>query len=460
MIELSIRDLLKICGGRLLAGNENRQFRGVCTDSRKLTPGQLFFALRGERFDGHEFITRAFKKGAAGAVVGREVEVPFRDGCLVMVDNPLLCLQRLAAWWRRRFDIPVIGVTGSSGKTTTKDILAGILTSLGKVHKTEGNYNNEIGLPLILLGLDDSHKVCVVEMAMRGLGEIALLCEIARPTGGIITNIGLAHYEKLGSRENIARAKGELAESLPREGFLMLNSEDEWSSFIAEMTSTRVVYYGMGEEAQIRAREVQFTSQGTVFKLEAGETSGVIRSPLLGKHNVYNCLGAIGAAIQLGVSLDQIQEGLDNISLTKMRLEKISGNRGSTIINDTYNANPDSMKASLGVLKYFNSKRSIAVLGDMLELGEIAAEEHRGVGKEVARAGIDFLVTVGNLANYIAEAASEMGMPRDNIFIACSNGEAASFLRRIIGPGDVVLVKGSRAMGMEEIVRALTDSGS
>ncbi|HBT20115.1 MAG TPA: UDP-N-acetylmuramoyl-tripeptide--D-alanyl-D-alanine ligase [Peptococcaceae bacterium] len=459
MIELKVSELAEVCGGKLIGGNMQTSFKGVCTDSRKIEPGQLFFALKGENFDGHDFVYQAFLRGAAAAVVHKSVKGIPEGKCVVMVEDTLLALQKLAAWWRKQFDIPVIGVTGSSGKTTTKDILAGILASSGEVCSTKGNLNNHIGLPLVLLGLSRSCRFCVLEMAMRGLGEIAQLCEIAAPTGGIITNIGLAHYERLGSQENIARAKGELAQSLPEEGFLLLNSEDPWSSFIRRLTSAEVIYYGMRDNAHIRAEKVKFTPWGSSFLLVTDSFSGTLDLPLPGKHNLYNCLAAVGAAVQLGLNLEEIRQGLKRINLTKMRLEHLKGIKDTVVINDAYNANPDSMKASLKVLRDFSGNRKIAVLGDMLELGEIAVKEHIEVGRETADLGIDYLITVGKLARNIAQGAADVGMSREKIFCASNNEEAVEMIKKIIVPGDVILVKGSRAMGMEEIVNALRDAG-
>ncbi|NLO88973.1 MAG: UDP-N-acetylmuramoyl-tripeptide--D-alanyl-D-alanine ligase [Clostridia bacterium] len=458
MIELRVKELAEICGGKLVWGDGETSFRGVSIDSRKIEPGQVFFALRGENFDGQDFVEQVFEKGAAAAVVLKDFKGNARGKCLVQVEDTLSALQRLAAWWRRKFDIPVIGITGSSGKTTTKDILAGILSTSGEVCRTRGNLNNHIGLPLVLLELSRSCRFCVVEMAMRGLGEIAQLCEIAAPTGGIITNIGVAHYERLGSRENIARAKGELAQSLPQEGFLLLNSEDEWSSLIGSLTSAEVIYYGMGNIARIRAEKVQCEPWGSSFVLVSDKVSGPLELPIPGKHNLYNCLAAVGAALQLGLGLEEIQQGLNQIHLTKMRLEILKGIRDTTIINDAYNANPDSMKASLRVLKDFSGNRRIAVLGDMLELGVIAVKEHREVGREAVHLGIDYLITVGELAEYIAQGAMDAGLPEKNVFCVSDKGQAAERLKRIVAPGDVILVKGSRAMGMEEIVNALKDA--
>ncbi|NLJ99900.1 MAG: UDP-N-acetylmuramoyl-tripeptide--D-alanyl-D-alanine ligase, partial [Clostridia bacterium] len=282
MIELTLNEFLRISEGELISGYKDVLFKGVSTDTRDLTPGEAFFALKGENFDGHDFVQEAFNNGAAVAVVEQSIGHISEDYPIIKVGSTLQALQKLAEWWRRRFDIPVIGITGSSGKTTTKDILSSILEVKMNVHKTWGNFNNEIGVPLTLLGLDNHHDVCVVEMAMRGLGEIWELCGIAYPTMGIITNIGSAHYERLGSMENIAKAKGELARSIPQGGLVMLNGDDRWSSYIAVITAGRVMSYGFGEGAQLRARKIKSTSTGTIFTFDYQNGSHAMRLPLLG----------------------------------------------------------------------------------------------------------------------------------------------------------------------------------
>lgn len=453
MVSIRASELAAVCGG-VVVRDSGECLSGASIDSRTLQPGNVFFALKGENFDGHDFIDEAFNRGAAAAVVDRN-EAATRGGTVILVENTLAALQKLAEWWRGKFDIPVVAVTGSSGKTTTKDILASLLSAVAKVHFNTGNHNNEIGVPLTLLGLTKDHEVCVLEMGMRGLGEIAELCSIARPTAGIITNVGSTHFERLGSMRNIALAKGELAESLPKEGFIMLNGENEWSPFIRDRSLARSVFFGFGADAQVRALEVEFFPEYTEFSLKAFGMSRRLRLPLWGKHNVYNCLAAAGAYLLLGFPEEKLQEGLDNLTVTAMRLERVEGINGSTIINDTYNANPDSVISSLGVLRQIEGRRRLVVLGDMFELGSIAKAEHRRVGEAVARLKPDLLVTVGDLSRYIGEEAFARGMDKNKIFHRAGVEEAVEILEKYIDMGDVVLVKGSRGMRMERIVSGL-----
>lgn len=454
MEDIPAKELEKICGGVLYNSSLGLTPTGVSTDSRKVKPGDLFVALQGENCDGNEFVEDAFQSGASIALVSKKETIQTGKP-VILVDDTLAALQKLAAWWRMRFSIPVIGVTGSSGKTTTKDILTSLIAVVRTVHRSTGNFNNEIGVPLTLLGLRTDHQVCVLEMAMRNLGEIKALCDLAKPTGGVITNVGTTHFERLGSQENIARAKGELAASIPQEGFLLLNSDNQWFPFISEMTGARIISFGFGEKADIKAGDVDFHSEGTEFTLTAFGASQRIRLPLWGEHNVYNSLASAGVYLMLGFPPEALQEGFSKVSITKMRLEKTMGIRGSLIINDTYNANPGSMLASLEVLRQVGGRRTIAVLGDMLELGDIEVEEHKKVGAGVYEKGVDVLVTVGKLAEKISEEAVALGMDPRNVFHGGTVEEAEDFLLKSIKTKDVVLVKGSRGMKMERIVSAL-----
>lgn len=454
MPEFPINVLEGVCEGQLMNASGEEYISGVSIDSRKVKPGYLFVAIPGENFDGHDFAEAAFGAGAVCVLMSRTDLLPANRPVLLVKDT-LVALQKLASWWRQQFSLPIVGVTGSSGKTTTKDILSSLVSVGSKVHSNSGNFNNELGVPLTLLGLEQEHQVCVLEMAMRGPGEIAELCEIAKPTSGIITNVGMTHFERLGSEENIARAKGELAEAVPPEGFVVINADSKWHSFLSQMAKAETVSFGLRENAQVRAQDVDFDREGTAFTLKAFGHSQRLRSPLWGEHNVYNTLAAAAAYIMLGLPREGIQEGLSKVSITKMRLEKTVGANKSTIINDSYNANPSSMLASLEVLKQIGGSRTIAVLGDMFELGEIEVQEHRRVGAGVCQLGIDLLITVGELAANISEEAVACGMPKDRAFHMKDLKEAGDLLLKIIHSGDVVLVKGSRGMKMEGLVEAL-----
>lgn len=457
MLSLTLAELCRIVGGRLLQGDPGTAVQGVSTDSRRTGEGEVFFALRGPRFDGHDFVAEALSRGARAAVVARRPAAP-AEGALILVDDTLRALQALAGYHRQKvFPGELIGITGSSGKTTTKNLVAQVLEAKFKVLKTPGNFNNEIGLPLTLLQLTPEHQVAVVEMAMRGRGEIAALCRVARPTAGLITNIGTAHLGRLGSVENIARAKGELLAALPAEGWAVLNGDDEWCRRLAEELQVRAVFYGIEQPATVYARDISFRGwQGTEFKAVFPERTVTVRLPVLGKHNVLNSLAALATGYFLGIEAEAMAERLAQWPRESLRQEFLAGPRGSWIYNDAYNANPESTLAALSVLSQLPG-RKVAVLGDMLELGAGAAGLHRKVGRAAAAAGVSLLVTVGDLAREMAEGAREAGLPADRVFSFGEPREAALFLAAVLGPGDVVLLKGSRAVGMEQILETFKE---
>ncbi|NPV91490.1 MAG: UDP-N-acetylmuramoyl-tripeptide--D-alanyl-D-alanine ligase [Firmicutes bacterium] len=443
---------------------------GVSIDSRTVKPGDLFFALPGQRVDGHEYVESALKAGAVAAVVSRVPEGfdpgEKADSVLLEVKDVLTALQDLAAWNRQRYNIPVVGVTGSTGKTTTKDLISAVLSRRFKTLKTSGNYNNEIGLPLTLMQLDGTHQAAVIEMAMRGPGEIAYLCSIARPSIGLITNIGHTHEELLGSQENIARAKMEILTNLPTEGWAVLNWDDLWLRKLAARTRGSVMFYsasgqpGIGEYEgeKITASDFRFAGkEGVRFLVRLGGQEQEVYLPVPGEHNISNALGALAVGHLLGMRLEEMAEGLSEARLSAMRLDIKEGLNQTTIINDTYNANPDSMRAALRVLSHLAAGRRVAVLGEMYELGDYAPEGHKIVGVEAARQGVSLLVTVGDLAGYITEGARSVGLPRERTAHFDDNRSAADYLLRELVPGDTVLVKGSRGMKMEQIVAALTE---
>lgn len=457
-----IETIAKIMNGTIYGEGVKGEIAVVSTDTRKLPPGALFFALRGEKYDGHDFIEQAWEKDARAVVISDPALVTKHQSAgqlMILVDDTLKALHRLARAYRERFQIPVIGITGSNGKTTTKDMVGAVLAERINLLKTEGNYNNEIGLPLTLLQLEREHQAAVLEMGMRGLGEIAALCAVAKPTAGVITNIGITHYELLGSVENIAKAKGELLEHLPADGFCLLNREDSWSLRLSGLCRGKVVYFGFSPEAHIRGTELKHTARGMSFILEVGSKRAVVHLPVPGEHNVLNALAAAGVGTELGLELEEIAAGLAKVKLSAMRLATLKGLQGSIIINDTYNANPSSTKASLNILLSRKKQRAIAVLGTMRELGEIAEEEHRLVGEYAARLGVDYLLTVGEMASSIAAGALAAGMPPNRVFTFQGNEETKQYLAGLLAPGDVVLVKGSRAVRMEEIVEHISWSG-
>lgn len=451
---------MRVTGGRLVRAGRG-PVRGASVDSRRVRPGDLFVAVRGERVDGHDFVAEAFRRGAVAALVSREVEAAGEagaageQGALIRVDDTVAALGRLAAYHRQRLDVTVVAVTGSVGKTTTKDMIAAVLATAMPVLKSPGNYNTEIGLPLTLLELTPEHKAAVLEMGMRGAGQIRYLARIARPRIGCLTVVGETHLELLGSVENIARAKGELLEELPAGGAAVLNADDPWQRRLAPLTAARVVWYGFDPSAQVTAADVVTGGSSTTFTLRAdvGRPVAVqVTLPLPGRHHVLDALAAAAVGLLLGVPPEGIAGGLAATTLSAMRCQVTAG--AFTVIDDTYNASPASAKAALSALAEAGGARRVAVLADMLELGPRAVAGHREVG-ETAACCADLVVAVGDLARHIAAGALAAGLPPERVIHCGSRAEALGVLERLVRPGDVVLVKGSRGMRMEEVAEAL-----
>ena len=429
-------------------------FEEIVTDSRKIVPGCLFIALKGETFNGEDFAAEAVEKGAAGVIVSADCpkdKLP-KTGLVLKVDDTLSAYQAFARAWRDNFNIPVVAITGSNGKTTTKDLTAAALSRLGDVQKTSKNYNNEIGVPLTLLGLDDSHKAAVVEIGMRGLHQIEALAEVVKPTIGIVINVTETHIELLGSIENIALAKSELVTAIKSGGLVILNADDPNVLSMKDKATdgVKILTFGINHEADLQAFDIQTDSTTTTFKVR-GIAEYTFKIKLLGNHNVLDSLAAICAALELGVSCQDIQAGFDEFETTAMRYQVIERD-GLTLINDAYNASPASMRVSIKTTKELAKGRKIAVLGDMLELGDISESAHREVGREVAAADFDFLLTLGTLANFIADGARTAGLDSARVMSFKSHEEAASVLKNIIKPGDTVLFKASRGMKMEKVL--------
>ncbi|MCG9968083.1 UDP-N-acetylmuramoyl-tripeptide--D-alanyl-D-alanine ligase [Pelotomaculum terephthalicicum JT] len=448
-------EIAKAIGGEIIQGDSGVVFSQVSTDSRKIEPGSLFLALRGKKYDAHQFLDLAVAAGAGGLVVDRAVKVTAGLPVIKVFDT-LAALQALAALNRDRCGIPLIAVTGSNGKTTTKDMIASVLGRRLRTVKTMGNYNNEIGLPLTLLHIDESSEVAVVEMGMRGPGEINTLCRIARPTGAVITNIGEAHLELLGTVSNIAAAKGEILENIPADGFAVLNADSPFIRREAGRCRGKVIFFGTDKECEIMVKDVRAEKGGNQFTAKISGREWGFSLSLPGRHNVLNALAAIAVGREFGFSIEEIAEGLNTVTLSDMRLEIIEA-ADVKIINDAYNASPASTGAALRVLKEVSGGRcTVAVLGNMLELGPRAVEGHVEVGSIAADLGVDSLVVVGDLASGIAEGAVRSGMPAGKIHSCANNQEAITVLNSILRKGDVVLVKGSRAMHMEQIVASIS----
>ncbi len=440
-MSLTLRDVFQALDYGTPRGGGNVTFPHVSTDTRTLQPGDLFVALTGPATDGHQFIPQALRAGAGGLVVSQPV-VASLDTPVLRVPDTEVAYGLLARFWRDRFAIPVVGVTGSVGKTTLKEMLAAALSPLGPVLKTPASQNNETGVPKALLQLTPDHKAAVVEMGMRGSGQIAYLCGIARPTVGVLTVIADNHLELLGSRDAIADAKGELLEALPAEGLAVLNADDPYLPRLRAKTAARVVTYG--EAGDDRAESIISASDGWQFTVR-----GVpVEINSLSRHDIGNALAALAVADALGVPLADAADALRAYVPPPMRMQVVKTAAGVTVLNDAYNAAPASMKSALQTLAAYPGGRRIAFLGDMRELGARADEAHRELGGVISDlGGLDALYTVGGLAALIPDAAQRFA----------DSDEAARFAREALTlePGDVVLVKASRAVALEKVVAAL-----
>ena len=453
--EMTLGEIAEVCGGEVGEDWASAVATGVSTDTREVQPGELFVALTGARHNGHDFVGEAFERGAVGAVVARGKRgVVVGRQPLVTVDDTLVALGKIASRHRSKFNVAITAVSGSTGKTTTKNMLGGILAQSGPTLAAPGTYNNEIGVPKALLSLSAEHRFCVLEFAMRGPGEIAYLAKLAEPQVGVITNVGQSHVGRLGSREAIAQVKAELLQHLPADGAAVLNAGGFFFQVFAEMAPCDVISFGLGADADVRAVNVGPAGlDGMDFVLAAADREVPVHLQVLGQHNVMNALAAAAAALALEVSPESIATGLSEYAGAPMRLEPVQGPRGSMIINDAYNASPDSVEAALAVLAAC-AGRKILVFGDMLELGAAAEEAHRVCGEQAARAGVAWLVAVSEMAAAAAEEAAKHGVRAD---LVADAQQAVELLRPEIGEGDLILVKGSRALELERVAEGLSD---
>jgi UDP-N-acetylmuramoyl-tripeptide--D-alanyl-D-alanine ligase len=438
--------------GRLLQGDPEQQVTGFAIDSRQIRAGEFFIPFRGEHTDGHLYIADAVGRGALGSFVERSAAIVPRVGeaaLIIEVDDSLLALQRLAAWYRKQFRLTVIGITGSSGKTTTKDYIAGVLASKFNVLKTEGNLNNEIGLPLNLLKLEDNHQAAVLEMGMSAAGEIDTLCRIANPSMGVITNIGEAHIEQLGSVEAIEKAKGEILDYLGSGGVAVLNGDDPRLLKLGERYPGKVYYYGFNQ-GDIQGLELSQRGENSFFRVRFPDKSeGWFKSPLPGRESVSDALAALSVGYILGLKIPEMQGGLDMSQTTAGRLQVYHNADGLVVIDDSYNANPSSVKAAVDVLHELGGRNTVAVLGDMLELGFAAEQAHQEVGRYLADSGITYLITVGELMHHAAREALMGGM---TVYSYNNIQDAVARLYRLpLNRGWHILIKGSRGMKMDII---------
>ncbi len=470
---LTLADVLEALTGR--RPDLSEIITETVVDSRQAIPGALFVALPGEHHDGHDFVSHAFERGATVALIARPVpSCPTLDirqglppqpwegfhlpGC-VLVDDTLAALQQLARFWRQKMShVRVVGITGSVGKSTTKELAAQVLSSRYRTLKNVGNLNNEIGLPLTLLRLTEGYERAVLEMGFYVPGDIAFLCDLARPQVGVVTNVGLVHAERAGSQETIARGKAELVEALPPapEGVAVLNYDDPWVRAMAKKTQASVFFYGLSPRADLWADRIEGLGlDGLRLRLHHGRETLTIKVPLLGRHSAHTVLRAAAVGLVEGLSWGEIVGGL-RMGYAQLRLVAVRAFNGALLLDDTYNASPQSTLAALNLLADLPGRR-VAVLGDMLELGPYEHEGHWKVGLRAAEVA-DRLITVGERGHIIAQAARQSGIPPTAVRETADVDEAARVLREILQPDDVVLVKGSRGVHMDRLVAQLEDA--
>ncbi len=469
MIRLNVRDVLDSTGAELVRGDLERPLWGVSTDTRTLRPGALWFALSGPRFDGNLFAREALEKGAGALVLKHPGDAPASvlselagdaalallpgDAPIALVPDPRRALRDLGAWHRERLELPVIGITGSCGKTTTKDLVAQLLATRYEVVSSPRSFNNEVGVPLTLLQADERTQVIVSEIGTSGPGEIGSLCRVARPNVGVLTNVGRAHLAGLGSLEGVAMEKADLVAAIPRDGFVVLNADCRFTPLVASYACAPVTTFSIDGDGDLNATDLWFHSGGTTFQLGGHQ----IDSPLLGTHNVQNLLAALAVCRGLGLALDELLPAVALLRAGSQRLERRRLG-GLTLLDDSWNANPDSARAAVRCLAGMDGYgRRVLVLGDMLELGVFAAEMHHRIGEEVASAGIDLFLPVGGLAKAAAAGALSGGMRPESVVHLGDADEAIRAVPELLREGDVVLVKGSRGMALERLVAKLAD---
>jgi UDP-N-acetylmuramoyl-tripeptide--D-alanyl-D-alanine ligase len=454
MIELCFQDILGSTGAVLLRGDVRAPVRGVSTDSRTIAPGEVFLALEGPNFDGNRFAAEALRRGAGGLILrgtpadAGALGLVTASGPVALHPSPRRALADLAAWHRGRLDVPVVGITGSCGKTTTKNILVELLRGHRDVVGSPASFNNDIGVPHTLLRAGRSTEVLVVEMGTNHPGEIATLCRIARPTGGILTNIGASHLAGLGTIEGVAREKGELAACLPPDGFLVLDADSRFTPALRASTAARVVTFSIEGSGDLDARGLWFEAGTTRFRLNGQHDLAL---PMLGAHCVQNLLAALAACTGLGLQIEEVLPAVETLSTSSRRMERVEA-AGLLLFDDTYNANPESARASLSVLAGFRSHgRRVLVLGDMLELGP----QSREIGRAAARAGADLIVLVGPQSRAAADGALHEGHPAQDVLHFGSLDEAMDVVPGMLRDGDVVLVKGSHCIGLDRMVERI-----
>jgi UDP-N-acetylmuramoyl-tripeptide--D-alanyl-D-alanine ligase len=461
MSQWTIAEILKAIEGSLNEGFPDDVVTGISIDSRSIKPGECFVAIKGEHHDGHRFIPEVVERGAIGIVASEEFYGDYagvwnKKVSLISVKNTQEALGDLGAWRRHTMGIPVVAITGSNGKTTTKEITSAVLGQSFKVLATAGNFNNLIGVPLTLLRLTDSHELAVVELGMNAPGEIKKLTEISRPNVGVITNIGKGHLEGLGTIDGVMKAKGELFDGLGEDGVAIINMDDERVRVLGEIFRGPTLSYGIEcRDANVTANNIRSEGVGYSFNLATPDKTIQVRLPLAGRFNILNALAAATVGYHFKVPIQKIRDGLEQIKPFDKRMQIIRLTNAITVLNDTYNANPESMSSAIETLCTLKREgRGIAVLGDMLELGDYSLKAHQEVGKQAAQSNLTHLFVTGDFANVTAQSAVDAGMDPKHVMVG-AHEEILDILRESLSPHDWILVKGSRGMAMEKIVEGL-----
>ena len=451
MEQITVQEIIAATGGQLISGNKETTVKTVSIDSREILTETLFVALKGEKSDGHDYILKAFENGAVAAISEKRID---SENAVILVEDSSKALGDIAKFYKKKFNIKTVAVTGSVGKTTTKDMLSAVMNMQYHTLKTEGNFNNELGLPLTVLKLNRNHEAAVFEMGMSAFGEISYLANIARPDVAIITNIGMSHIENLGSQEGIFKAKTEICEYFNKDSLLIVNGDDKYLQTAKDFKDFKVITCGIENDCDYQARDIENLGlEGTKFSVDIYEREYRIHVKTPGVHNVYNALAAIACGVHYNIGPNKIIEGIENFSLTAMRMS-VEKAGTLTIINDCYNSSPDSVKAALKVLSTQNT-RKVAILGDILEMGDFAKDAHYEIGNAVGESKVDVLLTAGNNAQFIAEAARNNGVPEGMSFNTTE--ELVLNVSKFIKDGDTILIKASRGMHFEKVVERITE---
>ena len=460
MKDILVKDIIRICNGKLICGNEETVCENFCRDSRTVSEGEVYLGIKGETYHGSTFYKEALKNGAIGCIL-QDVEISeedintYKNQFIIKVEDVVKALCKIAEYKRSLYNIPVIGITGSVGKTSTKDMIASVMGTKYNVLKTEANHNNDIGLPLTILKLKE-HDAMVLEMGMSGLGEISVLTNIAKPTTAVITIIGSSHVGELGSRENILKAKLEILEGLSEEGALIINNDNDllnlWNT--NNKDNHKHITYGIENKSDLIAKDIKVNEDGSTYILQLEGKEYTVNIPVPGRHFVYNSLAAIAVGLENGIEIKKAIQGIENFSLTKSRMEILKNKQNVTIINDCYNASYESVKAALEYLSSINANKKIAVLGDVLELGKYSQEMHQKIGEEVVKNHIDILITVGKEAKIISSTVKNS---EENIEVYSfdNNVDASNLLKELMEENDAILVKASNGMCFKEIIDSI-----